>query len=427
MSEKGDVIGQTEGIVTQAPQERQDELQRRVQEKDYSSCWKEAEFPRGRVYISRLYYFPDPPRPLKFLVQKDLAEISVGKNIYGKTEPDLHEVRYVVDLKKLNLPETLHVSEYQHVPFILEYARMYEELNIASSVKGEVVRELCNSAAFQLNEVLEILRSNGIIDKNVYNLPERFWEEVGQRVLSHSSLETLQAKFPDFKQTSDPEFISSVYDYITEIIESRCSRGKRQDFLDELDGDVIGLGRALTPHALIFHDDWIDSRFTNGFVKAGYVMGSIRTTHGGWDIDAPAFIELRRLGMKSIDPNKRQSDGLPILYAPPNMTNAYMVRIPVISDEIFAVENFIEVVEDPLRKEFDGCIGVIICEELGRLHPEKIPQALNGGFGENQWLLVRHVKGESGELRLVHCVPKEKKEWQVKLKKPRPNLPLLEM
>ncbi|MCL5431637.1 MAG: hypothetical protein M1484_00900 [Patescibacteria group bacterium] len=299
-------------------------------------------------------------------------------------------------MEKLGLPTSFPVSEFQNVGFLLAYYDIYKKMEIDPGQKKQVLGVILQTAASKILDTTEELRRAKIVRTKEHYISEDRRMEIFEPWLKDNNylyaLSELRERFPELAGDTDKDVIVKTREELERAILERAKNDEvKAEMLGKLDDDVGGysVGEDLTPHAILFYDDWVDSRFINGVIPAGFAKGTIRVAGGGADKDAPALIELYRDGKAKLKPLTSQLRTF--LYIPPNMTNAYLVRVPAITPEIAQLESRGGLVlsEDSNCRSQDR-LSLIFCERTDALHPTKMPERLDRSFGKDKYVLLKN-------------------------------------
>lgn len=421
-----------------------DESKRVVHENDYSSCWKEEPFNTGQVHVRRQYSgdIQGRQQQIEDMANKDGAAVVVPSDL--TSTPDNLVVDYSIELSKLNIPHNLRVGDSLTISAIANYAREFEQLNVAEPLLHSDLANLCGPAANMLLDVARSvakfapeLQSISLDEKNdheiVDNAATSRKESRAQESISHT--ERLMKAFATSPDQPISEVIENTRNRLLSLLSQpqiKASLGESyklwHEILTEADLGNSFRNEGLAPHAMLYHDIWYDSRFPNGSIPAQIYVGelpAVGTTHSDIDIGAreamlSAGYGAMHLPVKTMEDfrqmNEMHKDGL---YSPPDLTNLYVCTVPAISPEVYDMEqtNGLHAVEDPDPKQ-DGRLRLVFAETPGRLNPIEISRLLNERYGEGNWQLAKTT--DQGLMKIT-TTPKD--AWHIKSKQ-RQNIKL---
>jgi hypothetical protein len=377
-----------------------DESRRLVAEADYTNCWETA--------------------PLS------AAEYTISVDGYGK------KTNLVGNMANLNFPRDLEIQNNALTfDVVLELVKKFESLNLSD--KALLEKKIANFVGYFLfkqiklfNELASSGKINQLFPQILQNLDE-FAEDEAElhgllsnfmkyNVDGAAAMKLIRRMFAEKNSDSISALLTSVNDAIR-TIDTESDPNLLQLVKNYDQSLALGLrpnNIGLHPHPAIWHDDWPDARFRGGRCPAGIVIPTIPTMTCGGDQDAPALLSLYRKGREYISyevfeqegmlvQNEAQKSGRDLnlqqavneipIYAPPNMSNLYLFKVPALTP---SMENTVGKGNYESLREGDQDIAVIVTSRPDRLNPTKSKAEFDRKFGEGRWVLLQ--QNGDGEL-----------------------------
>lgn len=410
----GDMMARSGAELAAAPPE----AERIISENRYD-CWEEKPLNTGTVVLRRRYVSRADT------VRETLRNTDIPGTAFvleNEQSPSTTEAEFHIPLAAVALPERAF-----NVGYMRTFDNMIDQLNWYESVQGvddgtrqERLDRFANSGFMRLYYAIEELKEHGskAFEKVVplAEMEAKIRKKVGmERFYTQyfGRIETMgiQEAFPEFKSVS--ELMEEVREKVGAEAHS-LGGDVEKEVIQMLESGNLGdtrvdRGAAMTPNPALYYDTWFDSRFYDGHTPGGLAIGNIPVMEATGDLDASAALELIREGRGRLNTTVIKSDEWETLYTPPNLTNLFLIGVPVLPAALGEAEKKLHP-DTPIGSKFSDEVVIAICETPERINPVTFSRKMDERFGAGRWILA---KNDPETHRMVQVVQKPKEEWKI--------------